>query len=399
MTCRLWKSRLRLLAVVIALLAWAGVAPGQATAPGAGQNDEPPEAVDGRPMVVLLHGADRPDERTRALARSLADGLGDPDSVVAVLLGSQERGDDHFHARFEALRGAWGDGSPTAVVADGESAFAFMRKYRDNLFASAPVFYCGMAAPPPEYLFQCGECTGLPEAEDPAAALDLIFRLRPQTRLVVGIADGSSESVARMRAVRESMELMDAASRGDTRIIFPGHEPGDDGGLTLAGLRGAAHGVPPSGGVALFLGYARDPRGNPVDESQAVAMLAARSAGPVFALSDRHLGAGVACAATVPASDLGHSLAGLVLRAAAGEAVGEMLPEPLAARPVIDMATLARYGVPAHRLPENALVLNEVFRPDETAEALPAGLGVAALVVAGLAGLYLLLRRLAFRRD
>ncbi|MFH1914494.1 MAG: hypothetical protein ABIK45_09505 [Pseudomonadota bacterium] len=409
MTCLFRESCLCLLAVALAVLGWVASAAGQTTAPEAGQGDSRPGLRSERLVVVLLHSVDRPDERTRALGRSLAEGLGDADSVVAVILGSQEQGDDHFHARFEALRAAWGDTSPTAVVADGANAFAFIRKYREDLFTDAPVFYCGMAAPPPEYLLQCGECAGLPEVEDPAATVDLILRLRPQTRLVVGIVDGSPGGSSRMRAVREAMaeavteiaaeKAADTMDREPARILFPGHEPGDDEGLTLVGLRGAAHGVPASGGAALFLGYRTDPQGKAVDEAQAVSMLAARSAGPVFALSDRYLGVGVACAVTVPASDLGHALAGLVLRATAGEPVREMLPEPLAPRPVIDMATLARYGVPAHRLPENALVLNEVIRPDETAEALPAGLGVAALVVAGLAGLYQLLRRLASRRD
>jgi len=382
-------------ALALSLLVRPGTVAGQ-EAPPAGARTE----GIARPVAVLLHGVDVPDERTRELGRALARGLGDPDSVVAVILGSPERGDDHFHTRFEALRAAWGNDSPVAVVADGESAFAFVRKYREELFAGAPVFYCGMPAPAPEYLLQCGECTGLSEEEDVAAVVELIFRLRPRTRLVVGIADGSPGAARQMLAARAAMAEAAADETDETaraRMIFPGHEPGDDQGLTLAGLRGAAHGVPASGGAALFLGFAGDARGEPVDEAEAVTMFAARSAGPVFALSDRHLGSGVACAVTVPARDLGHALAGLIRRAEAGEPVSEMLPEPLAPRPVIDMAALARYGVLTGSLPDNALVLNEVERPDEAAEALPAGLGVAALAVAGLAGLYLLLRRLASR--
>ncbi|MUM77640.1 hypothetical protein GKC30_08345 [Pseudodesulfovibrio sp. F-1] len=397
MTFRSHKQRLRLLTawLVLALLVPSGPAAGR-EAPLA----DIPTKGSGRPTAVLLHGVDAPDGRTRELGSALALGLGDPDSVMAVILGSPERGDDHFHARFEALRTAWGDDSPVAVVADGESAFAFVRKYREDLFAQASVFYCGMSAPAPEYLLQCGDCTGLAEAEDVAATVELLFRLRPRTRLVVGIADGSAEAAQRMLAAKAAMteaQTVDAYETARAGMIFPGHEPGDDQGLTLAGLRGAAHGVPASGGAVLFLGFASDAQGEPVDEAEAVAMFAARSAGPVFGLTERHLGAGVACVVTVPARDLGHALAGLILRAQAGEPVREMLPEPLSPRPVIDMATLARFGVQAANLPQNALVLNEVDRPDETAEALPVGLGMATLAVAGLAGLYLLLRRLASR--
>lgn len=367
------------------LLVWACLA---CLAPAGAAAVEPDSDI----RVVLLHGVDAADARTRALARGLADGLGGRGTVTAVLLGSQRQGDEHFHARYQALHAAWGNASPTAVIADGEAAFAFVRKYRDALFADAPVIYCGMPAPDPEYLRQCGDCAGLPSPADhtgtAAATLRLAFDLRPQTRLVVGIMDGSPETVELRRAAEAAMEpYLDRA-----RIVFPGHEPGDEGGLTLAGLRGAAHGVPGGSGVALFMGFSRDARGNPVDEAEAVAMLASRSGGPVLALSDRYVGTGAACAVTVPGHDLGAALAGLVLRAAAGEPVREMLPEPLAPRPVLDLTALARFGIPAQRLPGDALTVNDVVRPDEPAEVLPAGAGVAAASVAGLVTIYLLAR-------
>ena len=263
----------------------------------------------GRLSVVLLHDVDRPDARTRSMGQGLAEVLAGRGDILSVALGSQARGDEHFHARFETLRPDWGRTAPTAVIADGEAAFAFVRKYRDDFFAYAPVIYCGMAAPDPEYLRQCGDCTGLPETPDAAAAADLIFRLRPDTGLVVGIMDGSPESAALRQAAERAVAQAVSAGRSHAQAVFPGHEPGDDAGLTLRSLRGMASSIPATG-AALFLGFAKDAQGRTVDqdgdnmEIAAVRLLTSRCSGPVFALTDRWMdpGAdqGIAAAVTVP---------------------------------------------------------------------------------------------------
>ncbi|MBU4192396.1 MAG: hypothetical protein KKD85_08775 [Proteobacteria bacterium] len=352
--------------------------------------------------VVLLHGVDRDDARTRAMAQGLAEALSWRGDIVSIVLGSQARGDEHFHARFEALRPAWGHAAPTVVIADGEASFAFVRKYRDDLFAYAPVLYCGMDTPDPEYLRQCGDCTGLPETPDVAAAVDLLFRLRPDTRLVVGIMDGSPGSLALSLATERAVAQAVSAGQKHVQVVFPGHEPGDEAGLTLRSLRGVASSIP-ANGAALFLGFANDAQGRAVDQDEAVRILAGRSSGPVFALSDRWMepgtSQGIAAAVSVPGRDLGAALGGLVLRIAAGEPAREMLPERLSARAVLDLTVLARFGVPADRLPADALTLNPVLAPDDPAGATPTGTLALAAVLGALAWAWLLLRRRAARKD
>jgi hypothetical protein len=355
--------------------------------------------------VVLLHSTDRDDARTRALARGLADALTGRAAVVPVLLGRRERGDDFFDSRFETLRREFGAASPAAVVADGEAAFAFVRKYREDIFVGSPVIYCSMPAPDPQYLRQCGDCTGLPETADPAATLKLLFTLRPQTGLVVGIMDDSPGTDALRRASETAMETdmetdMKALGEqrpGQARMLFPGHEPGDDAGLDMAQLRAVAASVPRAGAV-LFLGFPDLDGERAGNEDEAVRQLVDRSVGPVFTVSDRWMGSGVAGGAMVPGHALGAAIGVLVLRIMDGEPAGEMLPEPVMPRPVVDMAVLARFGVARELVPADALVLNEPSRPQEPAGAAPTGF--AALALAGAFGAaYLLLRRRAGRRD
>ncbi len=351
----------------------------------------------GGPEVVLLHSTDRDDARTRALGRGLTDTLAGRAAVVPVLLGRRERGDDFFDSRFEALRRDFGDVSPAVVVADGEAAFAFVRKYREDLFVGSPVIYCSMPAPDPQYLRQCGDCTGLPETADPAATLELLFTLRPQTKLIVGIMDDSPETDTFRRVSEQAMEAIREQGLGQARMLFPGHEPGDEAGLDMAELKAVAASVPRAGAV-LFLGFPNLVGEKAGNEDEAVRQLAERSVGPIFAVSDRWMGTGVAGGVMVPGHELGAAIGALVLRIMAGEPAGEMLPEPVTPRPVVDMTVLARFGVARELVPADALVLNEPNRPQEPAGAAPTGF--AALALAGvLAGAYLLLRRRAGRKD
>jgi hypothetical protein len=343
--------------------------------------------------VAVLHSAARSDVRTTGLDLGLTHGLPDA-SVRSIFLGGQNQDDDYFEDRFEEIQRNWGDTAPAVVVADGETAFAFVRKYREELFAASPVIYCGMPAPDPEYLRQCGECTGLPEVADLPATLALLFALRPQTRLVVGIMDGSSESLRLRRAAEQAMEpYLDRA-----RMLFPGHEPGDNAGLTMEKLARVAASVPRAG-VVLHLGFGVDAAGRSVDQGRAVSLLTGKSTGPVVAVTDRWMDQGVAVAQTVPGPDLGAGLAGLARRIMAGEPAGEMLPEPLRPRPVADLTVLARFGVPATALPPDTLTLNTPSRPEETTGAAPAGLAAAAATAVFLAGLYGVVRRRAGRRG
>jgi hypothetical protein len=344
--------------------------------------------------VVLLHSTDRDDARTRALARGLADALTGRAAVVPVLLGRRERGDDYFDSRFETLRRKFGERSPAVVVADGQAAFAFVRKYREDLFVGSPVIYCSMPAPDPQYLRQCGDCTGLPETADPAATLKLLFTLRPQTGLIVGIMDDSPETDTLRRVSEEAMEAIRVQGLGQARMLFPGHEPGDDAGLDMARLRAVAS----RAGAVLFLGFPDLEGEEAGNEGEAVRQLVSRSVGPVFAASDRWMGSGVAGGVMVPGRELGAAVGALVLRIMAGEPAGEMLPEPVTPRPVVDMTVLARFGVARELIPADAMVLNEPNRPQEPAGAVSTGF--AALALAGaLAGVYLLLRRRAGRKD
>lgn len=271
-------------------------------------------------------------------------------------LGGASLGEDHFDEQFERLFEKYQTMRPACVVTSGQTAFAFMCKYRD-LFADVPVLFCGMERPGPARLRECGECAGVPLAVDVRGNVDLLFNMRPDTRTVVGIMDGSAES----KRLRHRLEKAMEPYMGRAQLIFPGFEPGDDGGLTLKSLTSVASSVPGTGAV-LFLGFSEDRNGKGLDEAEAVAALAARSVGPVLVLTDDWLGTGVLGGLVARGHAQGREVALLVERAQAGEAVREMLPQPPAPQPVFDGTALARFGIAS--VPPDAVVVNVPARPE-----------------------------------
>jgi hypothetical protein len=306
--------------------------------------------------------------------------------VSEFFLGPAWLGDDFFEDCFERLRPDWAGARPDAVIADGESAFSFVRKYREDLFDGAPVVWLGMERPDPALAAQCGACAGVVSGPDVQRTVDLVFRLRPDTAMVVGVMDDSPESL-RLRGLVEAAMV---PYQDRAQLLFPGHEPGDDQGLTVDGTAAVASSVPRAGAV-LFLGFQRDAAGAEADEGAVVRALAGRSAGPVYVLADRWPGSGVLGGVVPVGKDHG--------RAASLQA-GRLIRDPahppadavVGARTVADLTVLARFGIPADRLPADALRRNPVPLPEETTGITPTGALLAFALLALCA--WLLIRRL-----
>lgn len=334
--------------------------------------------------VLLLHSASSPDPWTEGVREGVIQAPGEPVTVSRTFLGSPDQGDDYFDEIAHQLASRWGKALPAVVVVDGEVAFAFSRKYRELLFPGVPIVYCGMDRPTPELLDQCGDCTGVPVAEAVQETLALLFTIKPDVSMVVGITDGRPEHQPLRRLVESTVE----AGNRSAATIFPGHEPGDDEGLDMDLLRAVASSVPRSGGV-LLLGMSVDNRGRPVSLAEVVRVLGSRADAPVFVLDPEWVRDGVVGSAGVAPRSHGRRVADVVRRILAGEAATEIVVESSRPRPVVDLTAMARFGLNVDRLPPDTVRLNPPPKPPEDPPLMPAGWtlvgvfgGLVVLVVA-----------------
>ncbi|MGE4422440.1 MAG: ABC transporter substrate-binding protein [Pseudodesulfovibrio sp.] len=335
--------------------------------------------------VLLLHSGSGPTPWNQRLASGLIEGLGSAASVRQAFLKANGTDEDAYDDVYRRLSEALAGDAPGAVVAEGPVAFAFARKYL-NLFPDAPLIFCAMARPDPGELAECGNCTGLSTTSAVRENVDLIFAMRPDTRLVVAITDRTPGSDRLMERVNQAMRpYLDRA-----QIMFPGFEAGDDRGLDLHGLGDTLASVPSTGAV-LFLGFSEDRDGNPVSDEELATLIRERAASPVYMVSDAVFGSGAVGGWMIPAKNVGADAARVALRVLGGEDVREMLPRPT--KPVLrfDGTALARYGLKA---PDKAELINPPAGKVEERPILPVtGLAWAVGLAAAIALIVCLRRR------
>jgi len=335
--------------------------------------------------VVVVHSGETPVAWGDGLEGGLSAVLGEGYAVRGERLGVGTDV-DYFDSQFELLSEKYREDAPVAVVADGSTAFAFLRKYRDELFAHAALVAVAMPTPGPDLLEHCGDCTAIAQTLDVGGTVDLIFALRPETRQVVGVMDGSRKSAVLRRELERAMQpYMERA-----QLIFPGNEPGDDQGLDSASVRDVAASVTGRDAV-LLLGFSEDRSGSPLNEAEAVDLLARKGAAPVFVLTDGWLGGGVLGGVVAQGDAYGRAAGDVILRAASGESVREMLPQAPKGLALVDATVATALGVT--HFPVSARLVNEPERPVDAGGAVPTGWAAWGAGLAVLIVLFFLIRR------
>lgn len=308
--------------------------------------------------VLLLHSESEPTRWTSGITKGVHAALGDETLIKEIYLGTSDDEEYYIGIR-DDLASSFATSAPSGVITSGRTAFSFARKFREDLFPKAPVIACSMPRPSANELSQCGESTGIPELYDFKGILELLFALRPKTKLVIGIADNSNQGKRLASRLRQAMA--GHSSRAD--LLIPGQEPGESG-MDFDGLSTLLANIPASG-VVLYLGYGTDRNGNPVPADKIAPLLGQRCPAPVFTLTDALLGTGVVGGLVVTGEDVGRETARLMRRAWGGETVNEMLPDGVKPRIVADGTAMGRFGM---KLPKGALLINPVEHPD-----IPAG--------------------------
>lgn len=309
-------------------------------------------------QIVLLHSVGSATPWTEGVTSGVASRLGEDVPVRPVFLGSFLEGEDHFDVMAEQLAESLEADALRVVVADGDVAFAFCCKYGESLFPKTPVVYCGMSRPVPELLAQCGDCTGVSLPDTVAQTVDFLFSLRPKPSVIVGVMDGLPEREAVRAEAEAAVERHSATS-----MLFPGHEPGDDGGLDMELLRSVASSVP-SDGAVLLLGFEVDNFGRAVSMDDVLHVFGSRSEAPVFVTEGQWVRDGVLAGFGGEPVAHGRVVGDLVTRILAGEQAKDVAPVADAGRPIVDLTVLARLGLPADDLPKETVGLNPPARPD-----------------------------------
>ncbi len=252
--------------------------------------------------------------------------------------------DPAYEAGFrEWLRVKYAQAPPDVVVAVGTDAVDFLADPDLTPFPGVPVVY-GMVH---EGVFDPrrhpSSFTGVTEYLAIRETLDLALALFPDTRHVA-LVGGASPFDARYNVLLRR-EIEAAGRPVDAIELF---------GLPMKDTLDRLHALPPRT-VALVVSFTQDGAGRAWSGPQSAPAFSAASSAPLFAVLSHLLGTGITGGVLTDVAEDGEVVARTVIRVLHGERP-EAIPVRRGGtdRALLDARQLARWGVPASRVPAGA---------------------------------------------
>lgn len=317
-----------------------------AVAPVVASPTPPPTSE--RVLVIDQEGPTRPAfvhfmEGFRAV---LAEGPGRYDVFIENLdLARLERSPNDPERATGWLVEKYRDWSFDVIVPTSEVTRDFVLANRERLSPAARIVALERPGDRPALPEHASDYTAATTASTMGATAELACQLLPATRRVALVSQTAPHPG--LLAIQEEQVRTLAKKRGiefESLIDLP-----------LAELRARLRRLPPDS-VAVFGGYWKDENGRTLVPADVLESLCRDSPVPFFGIGDTYVGRGIVGGMCADTRALGEAIGRLVIASRDGP-----LPTPIDVPPacLVDERALARFGIPASRLPAGSRV---VFR-------------------------------------
>jgi|GEM_PF-2461892 len=249
----------------------------------------------------------------------------------------------------DLLRAKFANQRFRVVLTSDNAAFDFARAHRDELFPGVPIVFMGLNGYQDAMLRGGSGITGVAEDADMSGTLRVLLRLVPQTKRIVfpGMADDIT-----YRAIRATVTKDLTALPPQVATEFPEYP---DVNAALEALRT----LPPDAAIVVMANmHTRDGEG--ISSQRVVELVSAAAPVPVFTNWDFTVGQGAVGGSVISGVEQGRLAAEIAVRILRGERP-ESIPVHRGAGKVFlfDHRQLARFGIPASRLPPESIVINQ----------------------------------------
>ncbi len=263
------------------------------------------------------------------------------DNKRFVAQAANERLADLFREKYRQV-------SFAAIIAADNSALAFLKEQKEALFQGVPVIVCGINDLAPKELQGLSGMSGINEAADVEATIDLALRLLPATSNIVVVNDTTVTG----QRVHQEIEHWIGKYAGRVTFAFLEDLPREELLERLNKLK--------TGDIVLYTFFFRDRRGRFYEYDDSASHVAQASQVPVFGLWDFNLGYGMVGGKLVSGSEQGRAAGRMVLRILGGEKVADIAPLMQSPnRFSFDYAALSRFAINPEDLPEGSRIINQ----------------------------------------
>ncbi len=274
------------------------------------------------------------------------------------------------------------------IIVSDDNAFAFIKKYRQELFSDAPVVFCGVNYYSDDMLAGQTRMTGVVEQYDVKETLETALRLH-QVQHIYVINDRSATGAANKKNIEQILPGLNG--RADITFL-------ED--YSMAELEDAVANLPESS-VILLMTFNRDRLGTDYTYYESIRRIKAHANVPIYGIWEMYLGRGIVGGVLTSGYEQGNLSAQMAIRILKGESLSliEVVRNP-PNRYMFDSTELARFGITPSDLPEGSIVVNESESVHNLPESVIWAIGISATgLVLGLAAMVVAFLRLRRARD
>lgn len=235
------------------------------------------------------------------------------------------------------------------VFSTDDYAFNIVEKYRDSIFGTTPVVFCGTNSFDTSRLAGKHGFNGIDERPSFADTLALIFRLHPATTDVVVMHDTSVTGERNVAEFRRQAASLDDLARF---TYLPG--------LRLEEMIRSVSRLSPGTVVIYFANRVQNEAGEPVPTGEVVQQLAAASKVPIYSGWQFLLGKGIVGGRLLDLREHGIASAHMAIRILSNASPATLTTfTPSPNRYMFDYKQMSRFGIKTSQLPEGSIVINE----------------------------------------
>lgn len=273
-----------------------------------------------------------------------------PDAEIKIeyLDSKNFSGPDYDAQVLELLRRKYLGNNFELIVSSDDYAFNILERCRDELFAKAPIIFCGTNSFDIHRLDGKKGIIGIDEAPSFRESIELIFRLNPAIRHVVVIHDDSITGQINSQSFRE--EAVAFSQQAQFEYVA---------GAKLEALQERIKKLSPDSVVFYFASFVLDRDGESFRSERALEILARQSPVPIYGGWEFNLGYGILGGKLVNLTEHGALAGKLAARVLGGEPLAALpLLSPSPNQYMFDDRELRHFSIKDFQLPPGSIIVN-----------------------------------------
>ncbi|MEG6585403.1 ABC transporter substrate binding protein [Dendrosporobacter sp. 1207_IL3150] len=257
--------------------------------------------------------------------------------------------EQYINKLYEIYKYKFQDKKFDVIICSDDAAFQFLEQFHQQLFPGTPIVFCGVNYFEDSMVKDRNVFTGVVEMYDIRKTLETALTIHPNTKNVYVINDKTITG----QGIRRN--LLDTTSEF-TNINFISLED-----LKMPEILDRVQRLPQDS-IVLFLVFFQDVAGDYFTYDESISLVSGKSQVPVYGVWDFYLGHGIVGGMLTNGYFQGEMAAKMALSILNGQQPSTIpVVQDSTNRYMFDEVQMKRFGIKNYQLPENSMIINQVY--------------------------------------